>query len=451
MAKKKDSATPEQRLQDALVPCAEWPYMLPKNWCWTRLEKMLTPSKEKTEDFSDYSIKYVGLEHIQKDGGIIGFSSVEGVKSLKNVFHPGCILYGKLRPYLNKHDIAIFDGVCSTDILVFNSAKITTAKYVNYFLNQHSFIEYAVANSKGINLPRVSESVILDAACPLPPLPEQQRIVERIESLFAQLDEAKEKAQAALDSFEPRKAAILHKAFTGDLTAKWRKEHGVGMESWCNTTLGKIVNGFKYGTSEKSDYSYPGMPVFRIPNITDDGLSFEDLKFLPHQDIIDENQIHENEILTIRSNGSRDLVGKSVLVPHLYKPYAYASFLIRIQPARTVIPQYLVTFLNSTDARGQMFVKAKSSSGINNINSKELGAIVLSLPSIPEQLEIVRILDSLLAKEQQAKEAAEAVLEHIDLIKKSILSRAFRGELGTNDPSEESATELLKEILEKEV
>ena len=66
------------------------------------------------------------------------------------------------------------------------------------------------------------------------------------------------------------------------------------------------------------------------------------------------------------------------------------------------------------------------------------------MPKINERNEIVRILDDLLAKEEQAKEAAEGVLEQIDLIKKAILARAFRGELGTNDPNEESAQELLK-------
>ena len=72
-------------------------------------------------------------------------------------------------------------------------------------------------------------------------------------------------------------------------------------------------------------------------------------------------------------------------------------------------------------------------------------------PSYSEQSEIVRILDSLFAKEQQAKEAAEAVLEKIDLLKKSLLARAFRGELGTNDPADESAEELLKRILQEDV
>ncbi len=74
----------------------------------------------------------------------------------------------------------------------------------------------------------------------------------------------------------------------------------------------------------------------------------------------------------------------------------------------------------------------------------------LNLPSIPEQTEIVRILDELLVKEQQVKEFAEAMLGQIDLIKKSILARAFRGELGTNDLTEESAVELVKEVIQKE-
>ena len=82
-----------------------------------------------------------------------------------------------------------------------------------------------------------------------------------------------------------------------------------------------------------------------------------------------------------------------------------------------------------------------------NINLKILNAIEMNVPTVKEQTEIVRILDNLLAKEQQAKEAAEAVLEQVDLIKKSILARAFRGELSTNDPAEESAVELVRNII----
>lgn len=86
-------------------------------------------------------------------------------------------------------------------------------------------------------------------------------------------------------------------------------------------------------------------------------------------------------------------------------------------------------------------------SNVPQINNKDMVKLFIPVPTIAEQNEIVRILDSLFAKEQQAKEAAEAVLEKIDLLKKSILARAFRGELGTNDPTEKSAVELLKEAI----
>ena len=90
-----------------------------------------------------------------------------------------------------------------------------------------------------------------------------------------------------------------------------------------------------------------------------------------------------------------------------------------------------------------------NSKGINlpRVSEKEIGNIPVNIPPISEQTEIVRLLDDILAKEQHAKDTVEAVLEQIDLIKKSILARAFRGELGTNDPAEESAVELLKKII----
>ena len=448
--KKKESAlTPEEKLAQALVPVEEQPCQVPGNWCWTTLGSLVDTSKEKTEDFSDPDVKYVGLEHLEKDAGIIGSASAEGVKSLKNVFHPGQILYGKLRPYLNKHDVADFDGVCSTDILVFNVRKTAIAQYVDFFLNQRSFIEYAVANSKGINLPRVSEEVVLDAVCPLPPLAEQQRIVDCIEYLFAKLDEAKEKAQSVLDSFETRKAAILHKAFTGELTAKWRAEHGVNLDGWQQTTIGKESllitkgasprwQGITY-TDDKSQTLF-----VTSENVRDGYLDLTKEKYL-------DNRINEIQRRSVLQKGDVlvNIVGASIGRAAIFDLECLANTnqaVCLIRSKGSVVNRFLCYYLNSPVAL-TYYGENKVETARANISLTNISDMGIALPSVVEQHEIVSILDSLFAKEQQAKEAAEAVLEKIDLLKKSILARAFRGELGTNDPTEESAVELLKAIL----
>ena len=443
--KKKETLTPEERLQVALVPEGEQPYKVPRNWCWVRLELLLRSSKEKTEEFSDADLKYVGLEHMQKDGGIVAYDSAERVKSLKNVFHPQQILYGKLRPYLNKHDIATFDGVCSTDILVFNATSVTIPKFVNFFLDQDTFIEYAVSNSKGINLPRVSESVVLDAKCPLPPIYEQHRIVDRIESLFAKLDEAKQKAQDALDSFETRKAAILHKAFTGELTAQWRKEHGVGMESWERHPLKDVTQIGSGGTPSRKNSQYYLGDILWVKTgeiywnyiydseekITEEAIANSSAKLYPAGTVL------------VAMYGQGLTRGRAAI---LGVPATTNQAVCALQPCDCLEKRYLYYYFMAN----YWEYREKAVGGNQpNYSATMIGKWIINKPSVLEQAEIVRLLDDLLAKEQQAKETAKGVLEQIDLIKKAILARAFRGELGTNDPSEESAVELVKRAIER--
>lgn len=436
-AKKETALTPEERLQAALVPDWEWPYKLPENWCWVYAPHIFDIEYGKglpTKQLSDTGYPVFGAN------GQIGFYSEYMYKEPQALMSCRGAYSGTMNKSLP------YSYVTSNSLIISSPRGLMGTDCIYYLFSALNVSELI----SGTAQPQVTVQAFDGFPIPLSPLAEQQRIVDRIESLFAKLDEAKEKAQAVVDSFEIRKAAILHKAFTGELTAKWREEHGVRMESWEKKRLSDVVTEFKYGTSEKSDYNNKGIPVLRIPNIGDNGIDLSDIKYLNHRNVDSESQIHEGDILIIRSNGSRDLVGKAVLVPELGCEYAYASFLIRAKPNHSIInAHYLTIFLNSTDARGQMFRRAKSSAGINNINTKELGAISLTVPSLPEQDEIVHIINEMMDKDQQSKEAAEAVLDQIDLMKKSILARAFRGELGTNDPSEESAVELLKEIIRR--
>ena len=135
-------------------------------------------------------------------------------------------------------------------------------------------------------------------------------------------------------------------------------------------------------------------------------------------------------------------LGKSALVRNLPEPCVFESNIMRLSLNECAVPESVIRFLNSTKGLSELRKNAKQAVNQASINQQDVKNVEISMPSLSEQHEIVRILDNLLDKEQCAREICD-IIEQINLMKKAILVRAFRGELGTNDPSEESAIELL--------
>lgn len=321
-------------------------------------------------------------------------------------------------------------------------------KYLYYYLLH--VVDQLYAKTHGSGMVHITIKPFKATEIPIPSLAKQQRIVDRIESLFARLDEAKQKAQDALDSFETRKAAILHKAFTGELTAQWRKEHGVGMESWETHELVEcfeIVSGIQK-TPARSPKDNP-IPYLAVANVYRDIIDLSDIRYFevtPEE--IEKLKLQDKDILIVEGNGSGNEIGRCAMWHNELPLCIHQNHIIRMRnKTADVLPEYVLYYLNSQVGRSVMQERAKTTAGLYNLSAGKVKTIPLAFASLDEQIEIVRILDDLLVKEQQAKEAAEGVLEQIDLMKKAILARAFRGELGTNDPREESAAELVKTII----
>ena len=196
------------------------PYELPKGWEAVSLGDVTAPSTEKAEPSAFGDSKYLGLEHIE--GGtnrIVGTGDLGSVKSTKAVFRAGDVLYGKLRPYLNKVCRPDFDGVCSTDILVYPQLAELDNGYLLHFFSKPSTADFATQNASGINLPRISAKVLAEIDFPFPPYPEQRRIVGKIESLQERSRNAREALAEVGPLLEQFRQSLLAAAFRGDLTA----------------------------------------------------------------------------------------------------------------------------------------------------------------------------------------------------------------------------------------
>lgn len=423
-AKKEAALTPEERLQAALVPDWEWPYKLPENWCWVYAPHIFNIEYGKglpTKQLSDTGYPVFGAN------GQIGFYSEYMYKEPQALMSCRGAYSGTMNKSLP------YSYVTSNSLIISSPRGLMGTDCIYYLFSALNVSELISETAQ----PQVTVQAFDGFPIPLSPLAEQQRIVDRIESLFAKLDEAKEKAQAVLDSFETRKAAILHKAFTGELTAKWREERGVSIDNW-KTTRFDSVAAIRSNLVDPAEYQ-------SFPHIAPDNIEKKTGVLLEYHTIAEDgvtsgkHRFYSGQILYSKI---RPYLSKAVVVDFDGLCSADMYHIEAYQNARCLW-YYMLSdeFLLQASTAGSRSVFPK-------INQKELSALTVHLPTNDrEQEEIARILDELFDKEQQTKEAAEIVLDQIDLMKKSILARAFRGELGTNDPSEESAVELLKRTI----
>ena len=166
----------------------EVPFEIPNSWVWVRLGAIVDFSKSQTISSSmlDMDSWILDLEDIEKDSGrLLQKKRMKDLlsKSDKHLFYKGNVLYSKLRPYLNKVIVADEDGACTTEILAFDFGHIYN-KYAQAYLMSPFFVDYANSDSYGIKMPRLGSKKGNNALFPIPPLREQQRIVEKIEQLM---------------------------------------------------------------------------------------------------------------------------------------------------------------------------------------------------------------------------------------------------------------------------
>lgn len=288
---------------------------------------------------------------------------------------------------------------------------------------------------------------------PLPPLAEQRRIVEQIEGLFSKLDEVKEKIECLLDSKKVRCNSVLNKAFTGKLTAKWRENNNIKFETWEYINFEKIIVEGPQNGMYKPKTSYgSGTKILRIDCFYDGKLEpWEKLKRL---EITDEEKhtylLSVNDIVVNRVN-SMSYLGKSALIRKLPEQCVFESNMMRIKiNIRKANPEYVIRYLNSSIGLQELRKNAKQAVNQASINQQDVKMVKIALPSLEEQNEIVKIITSISNKDEAILNKAEAVIEEIDLMKKSILAKAFRGELGTNISKEKNSIEVLKKLIEEE-
>lgn len=459
MPKKKTALTIEERLQQALVPAEEQPYEVPENWVWVRLGSLLKEIKNGTtikQDKSGNGFSVTRIESLQNQTiDLMRVGTILETEKIKETdwYKSGDITLSHINSIEHVGKTALITDamlplVHGMNLLRLRFFEIYTPDLFQLYSQTYQYKnEIRSRINMAVNQVSINQKQLSSLEIPLPPLSEQQRIVERIEELFAKLDEAKERLQEAAESFAVRKAAILHKAFTGELTKQWRRENGVRDESWEEKKFDDCIEKMQNGLSKRKGDEGNNIGVLRLANLGEDDLVLDDLRYILLTEKEEKNYLlSKDDVIMIRVNGSKDNVARQIVI-NTDEKLAFCDHIIRIKYNPNIVARYVMYFSKTNAYRKYVEDNMVSSAGQNTISRKGLASLVIPLPSIEEQHEIVRLIDDLLERERSAQQAAEQALASIDLIKKSILARAFRGELGTNKASEESALELLRQVL----
>lgn len=440
-------------LEKALVPLEEQPYEVPENWCWIKLgvissiiSKGTTPKGGKSA-YVDEGIDFLRVENINDDGTICH----DDMMHVTEETHTGFLK----RSILEENDILVSiagtlgkTAIVKNDDLPLNTNQAVafvrlkdngevSREYIRYAIDTPVIQNMLLSKTKVTAIPNLTLEIISECLIPFPPLAEQQRIVEQIESLFSKLDEAKEKAQEVIDGYEARNAAVYNDAFSGRLTAQWRKDN-YKENKWETKRFDEVAD-IKSNLVEPSNY-------LEFPHIAPDNIEKRTGILLDYHTIAEDG---------VKSGKHRFYAGQilySKIRPYLSKVVMVdfdglcSADMYPIEAKENT--KYLLYYMLS-----DMFLEQASSAGsrsvLPKINQKELSAIKVRITSDEEQKEVVRILDYLLPMMHQVRDKAVQVVDNIDTIKKSILAKAFRGKLGTNIPEDKSAMELLKIILNK--
>lgn len=317
-------------------------------------------------------------------------------------------------------------------------------KFIYYFLagKVKSLRQGSTGSAQGV----ISKPDLAAIKIPMAPPAEQIRIAFKLDEVLAQVDTIKARIDRITTLLKRFRQSVLAAAVSGRLTKN--TESSDLPSGWQLVKFSTVVSDLRYGTAQKCDYNGGEIGVLRIPNIGDNGIRLNDLKsssFSPAE--INKLSLKKGDILLIRSNGSVELVGKSAVVGAREEGLLFAGYLIRIRlNPEKAIAEYVNYWLKSPAVRQTIEMTARSTSGVNNINSEEIKSLIFTMPPPSEQIEIVNRVEQLFAMADQLEAKVTSAENRIDHLTQSILIKAFRGELVPQDPNDEPVGVLLDRI-----
>ncbi len=357
-------------------------------WVEEQFGKKIQKVSEKYNPESDpQEFPCIELESISQNSGTLlqTFNSLE-LKSIKNKFQKGDILFGKLRPYLKKYYRARFDGVCSSEIWVLKG-KNTINEFIYYLIQTEKF-NNEVNLTIGSKMPRAEWSYISEIEFHFPSLPEQQKIA----SFLSAADQRIQLLTQKKEKLEQYKKGIMHQIFSQQL--RFKDENGQEYPEWEEKRLGDLTDFIMNGLSLPQNNEGKGVKVTRIETISDRTINIQKVGYVETNQDITRYQLNIGDILFSNINSVAH-IGKVVRIDNEYDLF-HGMNLLRIKLNRNLCSTRFIYHVLNLESSKKYFEKI-CNKAVNqaSINQTELGKTIIRTPTIPEQQKIASFLSAI--------------------------------------------------------
>lgn len=446
---------------------------LPTSWDVRPLGEVVQPTRPRIKPSEKPNLPFIGMENIEAHTmKLLGTVPAGTMKSSAVHFQPDDVLYGRLRPYLNKVYRPDFEGLCSAEFIVFPKTESISSRYLQYFLNSSSFASYASHLNAG-DRPRVDFEQLSPYPFPVAPCEQQELIVAEIEKQFSRLDEAVANLKRVKANLKRYKASVLKAAVEGTLTEDWRKQHpnvepaskllerilaerranwsGRGKykepEAADATGLPPPPNGWTWARLERLGMTVGGLtknpkraklgkklPYLRVANVYANELRLDEIEHIGVQDFeLEKLLLQKGDLLVVEGNGSKDQIGRLAIWDGAIAPCVHQNHLIKVRLVIASMNKWILFWLLSPIGRHFIEKVSSSTSGLYTLSVNKIGDLPIIIPPLAEQEHIVAEVERRLSVIEELEAAVEANLTRADRLRQSILSQAFSGRLLRQD------------------
>ena len=415
---------------------------LPNNWAVTNLKNVVSPTKGKkpirleNSSFAE-SVPYIDIKALELNQ----INQYADIKSSK-LFSKGDIAIvwdGARSGWVAKaHNGAIGSTLCALTPI-----KIDSTYLYYYLLSKYSLIN---SRPRGVGIPHVDPNFLWSLEIPLPPIAEQKRIANKLDTLFRQVSIIQKALEHIPELIKNFRQQVLTFAVTGKLTEEWRK--GKNLTKWkaelASECCEKVQSG---GTPKGGKFEESGIPFLKVYNIVHNTIDFISNPQYVSRDI------HSSQIkksISYPGDVIMNIVGpplnKVAIIPNTYAEWNINQAITLFRPKDYLNNKFLYYFFCEGTPVNRLVNQTRGVVGQINISLTQCRNFLIPIPPIQEQREIVKIIDSLFKKVETIEQQYNALKAKIEKLPQALLNKAFSGELVDHLPSDGCAENLLKEI-----